>query len=157
MNTTNNTNTKEYNDIFSEAIYNTVASFIKAKEPFVILMKNNNNWSKELPKRLQGHDKFMIKIEEQTIEDSYVDDKGKIIINTVFDEEEYSIELETYDIAAIMNNEMTAPIMLKPFEEFPKIEVKREDNTKVFTEPTEEEMRPSMEVFKKNNPELFKK
>jgi len=146
--------TPEYREILSETIYTAVKMFITKQEPFVLLLQNHNNWSSDLPERLASQEKFMIKIEEETLESSFVEN-DEVIINTRFGEDDYNIVLKPHDISAIMKNDMTEPIFYKPFIEYPKVEVKKSDGKRIFTEPSEDELRPSMDAFKKNNPALF--
>jgi hypothetical protein len=140
-----------YKDIISENLYNIVADFINAQEDFTFIVHNNNNWNVELPERLKKENQFVLNVDKQTLEDSYVED-GKIIINTKFDDVEYSKEFDFCDIGGIMGPDRKTPIFIKPFQEKPEIE---KPVKPLNGDIDEDGIRHSMEMWKKNNPELF--
>ena len=147
--------TENYKNILSESLHSMVKLFIENQEPFILLIQNHNNWDKALPDSLKEHEKFILDFKEQTLEDSYVED-GEIILNTVFGEDDYTKVLHPYDIAAIMTLDMKSPLFFKPFVENPPIELKEDkEGRRIYSEPNEDELRTSMDAFKKNNPELF--
>lgn len=146
--------TQIYKDIIEENIYQIVVDLIVNQEGFTILLENHNNWEFPLPENLQKADKFVMDVKNQTLEDSYVDDEGNIIINTMFGEQENSKVLEMCDIAGIMNSDGKTPMFFKPFRTEPK-KPEIVYTGKKFKEPSEEDLQVSMNAFKKYNPELF--
>jgi hypothetical protein len=86
------------------------------------------------------------------MEDSYVED-GKIVINTVFDDIEYSKVFEPADIGGVMGPDGKTPIMVKPFQEEPLLPMPNKPLGNTITD--EEGLRISMEAWKRNNPEMF--
>jgi len=144
--------TENYKNIISEMIYETAVSLLQSGEEFAIIVQNHNNWNIELPDRLKSQSQFIMNIKEQTIDDSYVED-GKIIINTEFDDQEYSKEFELADIAGIICIDGKTPIMVKPFIEEPKLPIPT--RTLGNNEVDEKGLQKSMEMWKKHNPELF--
>lgn len=144
--------TQEFKDILSDMIYNTVLEFVQAQEDCTIIIHNNNNWNEELPERLMKEPQYILNINEQTMEDSYVED-GKIIINTVFDEVEYSKIFEPADIGGLIGADGKTPIMVKPFIETPLLPIPTK--TLGNGQLDEKGMLKSMEMFKRNNPEMF--
>jgi hypothetical protein len=144
--------TQEYKNIISDNIYNTVVDFVQSNIDCSIIVHNNNNWNKTLPERLESQSQFIMNITEQTMEDTYVED-GKIIINTVFDEIEYSKVFEPADIGGLMGSDGKTPVMVKPFQEKPTLPIptKSLNNGEV----DEKGLQKSMEMWKRNNPDLF--
>jgi len=146
--------TQTYKDILSENIFKMVSDFINFDTDCSIIVQNHNNWNIELPKRLKMQEQFILNVDKQTMENSYIDEDRKIVINTVFDNVEYSKVFESADIAGIVYK--GNPIMVKPFIETPKIPTpKKTLNNGVTDEVDEDGVRKSMEMFKKHNPELF--
>lgn len=144
--------TQEYKEIISDMIYNTVLEFVQSGIDCTIIVHNNNNWNETLPERLQKSSQFILNITEQTMEDSYVED-GKIVINTVFDEIEYSKIFEPADIGGIMGPDNKTPIMFKPFTEKPTLPMPKHTLGNTVTD--EEGLMNSMNMWKKYNPEMF--
>ena len=144
--------TQEYKDILSDMIYNTVSEFIQAQEDVTIIVHNNNNWNVALPERLEKAPQYVLNLTEQTMEDSYVED-GKIVINTVFDDIEYSKVFEPADFGGVMGADGKTPIMVKPFQEEPLMPMPKHSLGNNTTD--EKALRKSMEMWKKNNPDMF--
>ena len=144
--------TQEFKDVLSDSIYNTIGALIYNNIDCSIIVHNHNNWDKELPDRLKGQPQFIMSIKEQTMEDSYIDE-GKIIISTTFDGEEYSKEFEKADIGGLIGPDGKTPLMVKPFMEQPTIPVPTK--TLGNGEIDENGVLHSMEMFKRNNPEMF--
>ena len=143
--------TQEYKDIISDMIYNTVSEFINSQEDCTIIVHNNNNWNEALPERLEKAPQYVLNLTEQTMEDSYVED-GKIFISTMFDNIEYFKEFELADIAGIVGPDGKTPVIVKPFIEQPSTPVPKKVGS---NEPDEKGIHKSMEMFKRNNPEMF--
>ena len=124
-------------------------SFMAQGEPFAILIQNHNDWDQPLPERLQKETNFIIKIDDQTLEDSYMVEDG-IYVVTDFDGATYEKQFSMCDVAAIYDIDMRVPIMVKGFVEYPERTPKRK-----YGEPSEEDVQRSMECFAKHNPDLF--
>jgi len=157
--------TNKYKEILSKGIYDTVAELIMQEEDFAIVVNNFNDWNVELPERLKSHEQFILNINKQTLEDSYVDDDWNIVINTVFDDYDYTKVFSPRDISALLANDGKSPIMIKPFKE-------TETNSKTNSEPEKTEgeieidvfeermkedplgLKRSLDAFKINNPKM---
>ena len=138
--------------IISEGIYGIVCMYINNKIPFQLVVENHNNWAFPLPENLQTEKQFLMNIKEQTLEESYVED-GEIFISTEFGDEKNYKSFALCDVKGIAFNGQ--PMMMKPFRDLPGIPEPKETTAK-FNEPSEEDLRASMEVFKEFNPTLFK-
>ena len=147
--------TENYKEILSRGLYNVVADFISSQEDCCIVVENHNNWDNDLPERLQSQKQFILNINKQTLEDSYIDGNNKIVICTTFDDNEYSKVFEPCDISALLANDGKTPLMIKPFKEEPEIPEVTFDSKFKHTEPDIEGIANSMEAFRKNNPEMF--
>ena len=138
--------------IISEGIYGIVCMYINNKIPFQLIVENHNNWEFPLPENVQKLKNYPLDIKEQTLEESYVED-GVIFISTEFGDEKNYKTFGLCDIKGIAIGGQ--PFLLKPFIELPGIPEPKETTAK-FNEPSEEDLRASMEVFKEFNPNLFK-
>jgi len=146
--------TEDYKKILSNGIYKVISDYISTDTDCSIIVQNHNNWNIELPDRLKKEQQFILNIDKQTMEDSYIDEDSNIVINTVFDNVEYSKVFEPADIAGLVYKGNS--IMVKPFIETPKIPTpKKPLNNGTTNEVDENGVRKSMEMFKKHNPELF--
>lgn len=143
--------TEGYKKILSNYVYNVCVEMLLNKEEFNILLDNHNNWNMPLPENLRKEKQFSISINQQTLDDSYIDDNGNIVINTMFGDEEYSKVLENADISGLMDKSNKIVLCGKQFREVPQID----STTTKQKIPSEEAVHNSMSYFKKNNPEMF--
>jgi len=118
------------------------------------IIENNNNWDKELPDRLKSEVRFMIKIENDTLNDTFVED-GKVYISTEFDGELYSKEILKEDIAGFFDIKSMKVDYVKPFSEKPELQFEKPKKKFNLDDIKQSDIQKSMEVFKKYNPELF--
>jgi hypothetical protein len=151
--------TKETIKIFNDNMMELICSMIINNEEFSIVV-SSKNWSNPLPERLLQQDHFIIQIKDQTLEDSYIDSEGHIVINTKFDTEENSLLLYPEDVKGILDITMQNPIMIKPFEEKAKnlVADKLKSNPSAIKKFTDEELEiysKSINVFAINNPNYF--
>jgi hypothetical protein len=151
--------TNETIKIFNDNMMELICSMIINNEEFSIVV-SNKNWNNILPGRLLQQDHFVIQIKDQTMEDSYIDSEGHIIINTKFDTAENSLLLYPEDVKGILDITMQNPIMLKPFEEKAKnlVADKLKSNPSAIKKFTDEELETyskSINVFAVNNPKYF--
>jgi len=145
-------------NILDDAVYKILSELLSYKKEFVILVKNNNNWEKPLPERLQNISHFMVKVEGNTLEDSYETDDGYVCIVTDFDGVLNNIILTDYDIQGIYMPDLETPIIVKPYtivvpESVMQPKVK---NKLKMPSLTEAGVQHSIAVFKEYNPNLFK-
>ena len=139
--------------IISDHLYSMVSHMIEQHIPVNILYQNNNDWNFELPERLQKNMNFAIKIENDTLADSYVDDDGFFHLVAEFDGDMFEKKMVHADILAILDEELK-PLLMKPFlEKHPPLQIAQGKHN--ANEPTQEGLDHSMKMFKKNNPEMF--
>jgi len=98
--------TYEIREVMRESARALVEIMILENKPFRIVLWNDDNWNKPLPKRIM--DAFPIQIvldiKDAALDNSYIDEStGEIILVTVFDEEEYSKVLEYDEIIAVLD------------------------------------------------------
>jgi len=144
----------------SKKFFEMLADFIEEGEPFGLIIQNNNDWNKELPDRLKSQNQFMIKIENDTLNDSFVireDGEIEITIGTEFDGEFFSKEFTHEDVAGFFLISNMRPFLIKPFV-LKKLSILKEGKRYGFdpNDIKEEDLIDSMNAFKKFNPELFK-
>jgi len=142
--------------IISDHIYSMVSHMIDQNIPVNILYQNNNDWDNELPLRLQKNKNFVIKIEDNTLEDSYVDEDGYFYIVADFDNQIYTKKMIHADILGILDENLK-PFIMKPFiEKHPILQLSKKSKNKKFNSEIDTQgINHSMKMFKKNNPDLF--
>lgn len=140
-------------DIINEAMYKTCADFITNQIPFALTIYNHGNWNVPFPDRLKANKKILLKIEDDTLEDSFVKD-GVITITLDIDDTMYVKELEFSDIQEVSMSVKNKPFMVKEFVDLPTMPVVVKGKKK-FSTPSEAELLKSTNMFKQHNPELF--
>ena len=131
--------------------------------PFGLVLAINDNWSPALPDVEKKKNATLLIIKEDSLEDSYYDeDEGRIFLSVGFAGERYTTWLDPRHILAIMQADMKAPIMVKPFES--DVVHIDEEKAKVVMSPDwlykevsgeGEAALLSAQAMVKNNPELF--
>ena len=144
----------------SESFFDMFSEFVAENQPFGLIVQNHNNWDSELPDRLKNQQQFMLKIENDTLDDTtmnVVDGRVDITIGTEFDDKFYSKEFTHEDIAGFFLIENMKPFLIKPFFLKPTAVLRNDGEKFGFKEEDikEEDLVDSMNAFKKHNPELF--
>ena len=159
----------EVKETMRESAYSLLEIMILENFPFRVVLWNNNNWDKPLPKDIMASfpSQIVLDIKEMALEESYIDENtGEVIIATMFEGNEYTKSIIYDEIVAILDLQ-GQPYILNNFEQ----------NTilpdKVFTNKPKTKMdllslviadgipaeaaTKSIDAFMKYNPNLFKK
>ena len=137
-------------EIINKSIINLAKYFVIEQIPFTIVLDNHNTWDNELPERLSTQKKFLLKMQNTDLSDSYIDEQNNLIIAAGIDNNVYTKVLEGLDVHSIglVDRE---PLIVKQFIEYPEV-VQSKKKTK-----TDDEIEHSMSSMIKNNPSFFKK
>jgi hypothetical protein len=144
---------EKFKEEFREKMLDIIEMFIMYQIPFNIQIINNDNWDKPLPEFILNDPSFknnlFLSIVNYSLESSFIEeDTGNIVLTVVFGEnliyKKYLLPEEPMFLYDINGN----LIIAKPFIEqiLPKSKPKLKN----------EEIEKSMEIFKKNNPGMFK-
>jgi|FLOH01.1.fsa_nt_gi hypothetical protein len=163
----------EINTTMGIAAKQLITNLIQNQQEFKLVLFNNDNWDVYLPPEVLKRfpDLIPLDFKEWTLEQSYIDEHGEIILYIVFGETEYSKVLDINEVSAIVINEKpyiitnftkTENVQLKDLEvqqeklEIPQPQNKNQLITTLIAEGAPESIRDSVNMFAKYNKERFK-
>lgn len=146
-------NDHDLKKIIDKNVYDLIIDLVQDEEPFSLLLANYNDWDHPLPERLRDQKAFILYISDDTLEDSFVNNDGQLVIVTDFDGTLCEKILLHHDVMGVYNLKNKPLLVKEYFSEYvaPFVKV-----TKKFKTPSDQEIQPSMEMFRKLNPHLFK-
>lgn len=142
-------------EVFSNGFIDMFRAMFTQSIEFNFLMKNHNDWDRELPQRLANQKVFIVAVKDQIYVDSYIHENGDIVLVTVFDDNKYSKILNKEDIQGFMTENNT-PLLMKPFEETAPVRLKARAKKFSIDDLDKEALSKSMSIMVSNNPSFFK-
>jgi len=140
-----------------QLLLETVKNYLYFEKPFVIVIKNYNDWDIPLPKPIQKMNEFHILIDTGTLKNSFVEDGNDIVIQASFEdsngEEIYKKTLNGKDIMGILTTDNRI-IFIKTFKEQDEMKIPNTNYQNLVID--NEGVEKSMKLMLEQNPHLKK-
>ena len=148
---------EEFKENIRHLLIETVKNYLYFEKPFVLVIKNYNDWDIPLPKPVQKMNEFHILIDTGTLKNTFVDEGNDIVIQASFEDSDgdgiYQKILNGKDIMGILTKENRV-IFIKTFKEPDEMKILKPNSQNLTID--EKAVEKSMKMMLEQNPHLKK-